>query len=211
MSYQWRLNGTNIPGANSIHFTITNVTQSNLGDYSVVLTNASSSVTSSNALLLMYPFITTPFSGLVASWGKDVSLHVGAWGTGPLNYQWIKDGNALVNATNETLFLPTIQSTNAGLYSVIVSNTLGSVTNAPAQVVVNIAGISLGFSPTLTIEGVIGYSYLIQRTANLSNTNSWATMTNLTLAQPVQIWVDTSADASSPFNSKYFYQILPGQ
>ena len=36
-------------------------------------------------------------------------------------------------------------------------------------------------------------------------------MTNLTLAQPVQDWVDTSVDASSPSDSHYFYQILPRQ
>ena len=76
------------------------------------------------------------------------------------------------------------------------------------------AAVSLGFSgfsPTLTIQGVTGNSYFIQRTADLSNSNSWVTMTNLTLTQPVQNWVDTSVDASSPSNSQYFYQILPSQ
>ena len=36
-------------------------------------------------------------------------------------------------------------------------------------------------------------------------------MTNLTLTQPVQSWLDTSVDASLPSNSQYFYQILPRQ
>ena len=78
-------------------------------------------------------------------------------------------------------------------------------------VCVKSAVMSLEFSPTLTIQGVTGHSYIIQRTADLSNSNSWVTLTNLTLAQPVQNWVDTSVDASSPFNSQYFYQVLPGQ
>jgi hypothetical protein len=69
--------------------------------------------------------------------------------------------------------LPCLPFTNAGAYSVVVSNPLGSVTNAPAQVVVNAAGVSLGFCPALAIDGVTGYSYIIDRTANSADTNAW--------------------------------------
>jgi len=47
---------------------------------------------SSNAVLSMYPNIHTPFSGAVTYWGKDATFSVQAWGTGPLTYQWFKDG-----------------------------------------------------------------------------------------------------------------------
>lgn len=77
--------------------------------------------------------------------------------------------------------------------------------------VVEPAGVALGCSPTLTISGVHGYNYVIQSTTNLANTNSWTTVTNLTLTQPVQLWADTNVDASSPFNPTRFYQVLPGQ
>jgi hypothetical protein len=36
-------------------------------------------------------------------------------------------------------------------------------------------------------------------------------MTNLTLVQPVQLWVDTNADASLPAHPQKFYRVLPGQ
>jgi hypothetical protein len=104
-----------------------------------------------------------------------------------------------------------MQFTDAGLYSVVVSSELGSATNTPAQVVVNAAGVSLDFFPSLTIDGVVGYSYVINRTADLANTNAWVTLTNLTLTQAVQLWVDTSVNASSPAASKYYYRILPAQ
>jgi hypothetical protein len=104
-----------------------------------------------------------------------------------------------------------MQFTNAGFYSLVVSSSLGSVTNPPAQVVVNPAGVSLGLCPAVTIDGVVGYNYIIRRTADLSNTNAWVTMTNLTLTQPVQLWVDTNVDASLPANPHHFYQVLPGQ
>ena len=211
LSYQWSLNGTNIAGAILSSLTIANVAQNNFGTYAVVVTNGVGSVTSSNAILSMYPFIALPFAGAVTYWGKTATLSVQAWGTEPLSYQWFKNGVALQNATNQTLTFASIQATNAGLYSVVVSNPLGSVTNAPAQVIVEPAGVSLGFCPALTISGVVGYSYIIQSAANLTDTNGWGTLTNLTLTQPVQLWVDRSVDASSPFNPKYFYRVLPGQ
>jgi hypothetical protein len=211
LSYQWSLNSTNISGATLTSLTIANVVQTNLGAYSVVVTNGVGSVTSSNAMLSMYPFVASPFVGAVTYWGKPASFGIEAWGTGPLSYQWFKDGVAILNVNTQTLSFTSIQATNAGLYSVVVTSPLGSVTNAPAQVIVYPAGVSLGFCPSVTISGVIGYSYIIERTADLTNTNSWVTLTNLTLALPVQLWVDTNVDATSPSYSKYFYRVLPGQ
>jgi len=94
---------------------------------------------------------------------------------------------------------------------VVVSSPFGSVTNVAAQVIVNPAGVALGFYPGLTISGVAGYSYVIQSSTDLTDTNAWGTLTNLTLTEPVQLWVDTNVDASSPFNDKNFYRVLPGQ
>ena len=93
----------------------------------------------------------------------------------------------------------------------VVSSPYGSVTNVAEQVIVNPAGVSLGFYPGLTLNGVAGYSYIIQSSTDLADTNGWLTQTNLTLTFPTQLWIDTSVDASSPFNSKVFYKILPGQ
>jgi hypothetical protein len=211
LSYQWSFNGTNISGATLSSLTISHVVQTNLGAYAVVVTNGVGSITSSNAVLSMYPFINVPFAGATAYWGKPATFSIQAWGTGPLSYQWFKDAVAILNSNTQSLTFTSIQSTNAGLYAVVVSNPLGSVTNAPAQVIVYPAGVSLGFCPSVTINGVIGYSYIIERTTDLTNTNAWVTLTNLTLAQPVQLWVDTSVDATSPFNSRYFYRVLPGQ
>jgi hypothetical protein len=159
----------------------------------------------------MSPSIISPFGGATAIWGRDTLLSVGAIGSGTLSYQWFKDGVAIDGATGPTLDFASVQFTNGGVYSVVVSSGFGTVTNVPAQLIVNPAGLSLGFSPTLTISGVAGYSYIIQSSTNLTDTNKWVTLTNLILTEPVELWVDTNVDASSPLNSKYFYRILPGQ
>ena len=93
----------------------------------------------------------------------------------------------------------------------VITSPLGSLTNAAAPVIVNPAGVSLGLYPGITVSGVVGYTYAIQRTANLTQTNSWVTLTNLTLTQPVQLWLDTSVDATVPANPLQFYQVVPGQ
>jgi len=82
------------------------------------------------------------------------------------------------------------------------------------QIVVNPPVVSLGFlgpAPALTISGAAGDSYVIQSSPDLGNTNAWVTLTNLTLTQPEQLWVDTNADASLPANLHRFYRFLPGQ
>jgi hypothetical protein len=210
LDYQWSLNETNISGATASSLTISNVAQSDLGNYAVEVSNSFGSTNSSNAMLSMYPFIETPFIGAITYWGKDATLSVVGWGTGPLNYQWFKDGFALLNATNETLLLPSIQFTNAGLYSVVLSSPLGSVTNKPAQVVVNPAGVSIGMYPGVIVSGVVGYTYAIQASSDLTDINGWTTVATLTLLQPVQLWVDISVNALSPTNPHKYYRIVPG-
>jgi hypothetical protein len=211
LSYQWSFNGTNILGVNSQNLVITNVSQTNVGTYAVLVSNAYGTATSSNAMLSLYPFIAVPFAGAVTYWGQSATLSVVACGTGPLIYQWLDNGVAITNATNATLTLTTIQAANAGLYSVVVTSPFGSVTNAPAQVIVEPAGVSVALYPGVTIQGVVGYNYTIQSTPNLTDTNSWVTLTNLTLTQPTELWIDTNTDASLPANAQRFYQVLPGQ
>ncbi len=211
LNYQWSLNGTNILGATSSSLTISNVSQSDLGVYAVVVTNRFGTATSSNATLSMYPYLAVPFGGVVTNWGQDAILSVQAWGTGPLSYQWFDNGVAILNATNQTLSLSNIQFTNAGFYSVVVSSPLGSVTNAPEQVVVNTAGVSLGLYPGVTVSGTVGYAYDIQCNPDLTNTNGWTTVATLTLFQPVELWVDINNNAASPTNQHRFYRVLPGQ
>jgi hypothetical protein len=208
MAYQWLFDGTNINGATSNPLSISNVVQTNLGLYSVVVSNVFGATTSSNALLSMYPYLESTFGGLITLWGQTNTLSVDAWGTGPLTYQWFDNGAAIANATSDALTLSDIQFTNAGLYSVVVTSALGSATSTPEQVVVNPAGVSFALYPGVTVTGVAGKSYIIQSTTNLSDTNAWMTVQNLTLTQPVQIWTDTQNPAV-PGGPERFYRVLP--
>ena len=205
LSYQWLFNGVDLPGANSSSLVITNVGTNHLGNYWVEAWNAYSAVTSSPAALLMSPSFQTPFAGLVAIRGREATLSVSAWGSGNLSYQWYKDGVLVPGATNGSLVFPAVQFGDGGLYSVVVNSPYGSITNTPAQLVINPANISLGLAAMITIEGVAGYTYGIEYTTDLQNTNSWQSLTNITLTQPIQIWVDTSVNVLT--NQKRFYRV----
>lgn len=207
--YQWSLNGTNLPGATASSLTLSKVQLTNMGSYQVSVSNAYSGQVSAPAILSMSPSIVTPYTGATAIWGLGTVLSVVAEGSGALSYQWFQNGAAIAGATNAVFSLPTVQFTNAGLYSVVVSSALGSVTNTPALLVVNPAGLSVGMCASITLTGVPGYTYIIQYTTDLQVSNSWITLTNLTLDQPVELWVDTTTNALTAQHR--FYQVLPDQ
>ena len=60
-----------------------------------------------------------------------------AAGTPPLSYQWSFNSNNIVNATNATLTLANVQLTNAGNYSVTVTNLYGATNSATAVLTVS--------------------------------------------------------------------------
>src|SRR5262249_11734422 len=113
----------------------------NAGFYSVRVTNSAGSVTSVFASLtvLVPPAITNQPTNITVTAAQNATFTVGASGTAPLSYQWFFNTNTtLAQGTNATLTLHNLQSTNAGMYSVRVTNSAGSVTSLFASLTVNL-------------------------------------------------------------------------
>ncbi|HMP81646.1 MAG TPA: FG-GAP-like repeat-containing protein [Verrucomicrobiota bacterium] len=68
--------------------------------------------------------------------GGAATFNVIASGTSPLSYQWRSNNVAIAGATNATLTLNNVQYANAGSYSVVVTNLLGSDTSSNAVLTV---------------------------------------------------------------------------
>jgi hypothetical protein len=84
------------------------------------------------------PFMLANPQGQGANIGDSVTLVAVAAGSVPLKYQWYYNTNTLLTgATNPSFTLPNIQTTNTGTYSVIVTNSAGSVTSLLATLTVN--------------------------------------------------------------------------
>ena len=139
LSFQWRFNGTNIFGATTNPFTFANAQFTNAGNYSVTITNLAGSVTSSNAVLTVSnapPLIATQPQNQTVLAGQNVSFSVTAGGTLPLTYQWRFGGSNIFGATTNPFVLANVQTTNAGNFSVVITNIAGSVTSSVATLTV---------------------------------------------------------------------------
>jgi len=155
-TYQWRKGATAITGATAATLTLTNVQSTDAGTYSVVVTNSAGSVTSANATLtvnpaIAAPTITTQPTSSTVTVGSTASFTVAATGTPAPTYQWRKGTTAITGATAATLTLTNVQSADAGTYSVVVTNSAGSVTSANATLTVN-AVTPPGTAPTITTQ-----------------------------------------------------------
>ena len=71
--------------------------------------------------------------------GGPVTFSVTAGGTAPLSYQWQKNGAALGGATNASYTIGNTTTGDAGSYTVVVTNSAGSVTSAAATLTVTAA------------------------------------------------------------------------
>jgi hypothetical protein len=84
---------------------------------------------------ITYPVISTQPQTQTVDANTPTTFSVTASGA-PLTYQWKFNGNIIPNATNSTYVIPSTSPTNAGLYTVVVSNPSGPVTSNPAQLTV---------------------------------------------------------------------------
>ena len=154
--------------------TLGNLSATNVGNYSVVIKNASGSITSSVvALTVQVPPVITlqPFSQTVGV-GANPSFTVTAIGTGPFAYGLFFNGTNLVQSgTNNSLTLSSVSTNDAGSYTLVVTNAYGSVTSQVATLTVvlapiiitqpmnltNVAGTTATFS--ITAGGIGPFSY----------------------------------------------------
>jgi len=105
------------------------------------VTNTGGSVTSGNATLtvnasVVAPTITTQPASKSVTAGATATFSVVASGTTP-SYQWRKNGTAISGATSASYTTPAVTSAdNGATFSVVVSNSAGTVTSSNATLTV---------------------------------------------------------------------------
>src|SRR5439155_304103 len=163
LSYQWQRGGVPISGATLASYTAPSTTSADNGaQFTVVVSNTAGSVASSVATLTVNspPTIT--------------SQPASRTGTAPLGYQWQRAGVPISGATLASYTTPPTTSTDNGAqFTVVVSNTAGSVTSSVATLTVNspptittqpasqtvTAGQTASFSVTATGTAPLGYQW----------------------------------------------------
>jgi hypothetical protein len=213
MSYQWTLNGTNIPGATSASYSLLSVGPANAGTYTVIISNSGGSVTSSPAMLtvLAPPAITTQPTNQAVTAGQTAAFSVTAAGTGPLTYHWSFNGSTLAGATNSSLTLSNALPSANGSYGVVVSNGYGAVTSSVVSLAVNIPNFSLAASGaaglgktsngfTFQFPVPTGATYIVSASTDLLN---WAPIyTNVAASSNVAV-----TDASATNLARRYYRV----
>src|SRR6266571_494872 len=137
------------------------------------------------------PIVAPPTNQTVLP-GATATFAVGAVGTTPLSYQWQSHGTNITSGGNaNVLTLRNVSPADAGAYSVVVSNALGSVTNAGgmlAVIPVSVPGTTLatlysfkdgsdGANPNGLVQATNGTLY---GTANSGGANSVGTVFRIT-------------------------------
>jgi hypothetical protein len=130
--YQWRRNGQPIPGATGYDLNLFSVQPSASAIYDVVATDEIGTLISPPAQLLVSvkpTFVSQPQARAVLQ-GETVTLFTTVAGTAPLSYRWSRAGKTLTNDISLNnyglLMITNIQPSNAGPYTVVVTNLAGA-------------------------------------------------------------------------------------
>ncbi|MCX8517989.1 MAG: DUF1566 domain-containing protein [Rhodoferax sp.] len=159
LTYQWKKNGTDISGATSSSYTTPPTSMADSGTaFSVSVSNSAGSVTSDNATLTFVSavaLVTQPTDLNVIA-GQKATFSVTASGTS-LGYQWKKNGVDISGATYSSHTIAATGLADAGVYSVVVSNSAGgSVTSANATLTVAAVKAVIGTQPVSLTEVYAG-------------------------------------------------------
>ena len=141
--------------------------------------------------------------------GSTVSFTSHAVGNALLGYQWFFTGGSLTGATNAALTLTNIQSTNAGKYWIIATNSYGSATSSVvALVITNSIGPTnvvnspdeAGLRAAIKIGGWVGLGF-----------NGTVTITNtITISNNVILDGENVAAVISGGNAVRLFYVAPG-
>jgi len=174
LAYQWRVGGSEIASATAASYTTAATSAANNGEtFSVVVTNAAGTVTSGNAILTVSPAgrsvaptITAQPKNAIVTAGQGASFSVTAMGTAPLAYQWHLGGGEIAGATAASYTTAATSTADSGeAFSVVVTNSAGTVTSGNAILSVNPAG-TLSITPSTLPGGFVqsAYSTTLQTT-----------------------------------------------
>lgn len=142
-AFQWRRNGVDIADATASTYSFGPVSVADSGSvFTVRVSNAAGSTVSDAASLtvtntVVAPTITVPPASASVPVGQSAVFSVTAGGTAPFTYQWRRNGADIAGATSASYITPpVVAADNGASFSVVVSNSAGSVTSGSATLTV---------------------------------------------------------------------------
>ena len=199
LAYQWFHSMSPIPGATDRTLTFT-ATEADAGNYMVIVTNQDGTATSAIATLSqnMPPSITLQPQSYIGTVGGSAAFYVSATGQAPLSYYWKLNGT-VVGPNSAGYTLSNLATNQAGSYTVMVSNRIGTVTSTVATLAVKDPP-RITATATMTVdEGsdiTISPAYLGRAPMTYSWTKNGATMAGQTASTLLISSAQESASAN---------------
>jgi uncharacterized protein (TIGR02597 family) len=208
-AYQWFHNDVAISGATSSGYTKTNAQLADAGSYYVVITNVADELTSFEVTLSLRPQILAQPQGATILQGNNAQFSAAAQGSGTLAYQWNFNNSPISGATTSIYNVNSAKLSDAGSYSVVITNNAGAVTSASAPLTV-VASTTRLLAINAAADGTVamvwntdaGGSYTLQFKNALTNTQ-WTSLSNV-VAAGTTFSISDSAGAST----QRFYQLF---
>jgi hypothetical protein len=149
--------------------------------------------------------------------GGTASFSVTASGYPAPTYQWLQNGAILFGATNATLTITNAPAGDATTYSVVVTNSAGSMNSSNASLTVGtpVAPQIRNFTRSndgsiqFLFSGSSGFGYRVWATTNLAlglETNTWTLLTNGTFGSGPAILTDPQGGS---YRQRYYSVTVP--
>ncbi len=147
---QWFKDGKPLIGENAAELALTNVDDTNTGDYYALISAGGKAELSNTAKIIIQalPRITAISENTVADEGESIVLTVIADGTPPLRYQWKKVGSNSILSSSIYLVLKKVDEDDAGSYVVVIRSDIGEITSPE---------VIIGIRPDTDNDGLLDY------------------------------------------------------
>jgi hypothetical protein len=133
--------------------------------------------------------------------GSTVDFRACATGSVPLAYQWFFNGSPISRAGRTDLQLTSVSPTQAGAYTLVVTNVAGAVTSPPALLSV-IPPVELRIVPGLSLLGQAGSLLNLENANTLSLAPAWVILDRVVVTNTRQWYFDVS----EPLPPQRFYR-----
>ena len=149
-----------------------------------------------SAAAAVAPSITGQPTGQTVNLGQAGTFSVAASGTGPLTYQWTKNGTPVSGATAATYTTPvTVASDNGSKFVATVSNAAGVATSNAATLSVTSPSYTMSAAPaSLSFAYKIGGAAPVQQSVTINDTTPSPLPFTMSADQP---WITLSATSGT--------------
>lgn len=174
-SYQWRKNGVSLAGATTATLILTSVDAADAATYQVRVSNSVGSVVSSNAVVSVAAkpaFAKQPVSQAVAL-GATATFSTSVTGSPTPSLQWFKTGVAVAGATSSSLILRAVTTSDFANYTVVATNSVGSVTSDTVSLVLAATPIIIAQPVGLSVAEGANATFTVQASGSPAPTFQW--------------------------------------